>query len=246
MLKKVLVRVAVVLGVLILGAGGFAGWFFYQVREMHPLETGKISDSVYAIKGDMGNMFIVKNKDVYIAFDASDNVGKIKSGCESLSIDPNLVRAVFLTHSDADHVDGLPAFPNAKVYISKDEEPLLKEKTHRHFMGMAHMNKLPVSEYITLSDGDSVNVDGITVNAVSTPGHTLGSMCYRVGDALFVGDLCMIVNDTVRPMIKIFTEDMATDAESIKKIAKLNNFSRIYTAHSGYTRDLEKALKDWR
>ena len=79
MLKKVLVRVAVVLGVLILGAGGFAGWFFYQVREMHPLETGKISDSVYAIKGDMGNMFIVKNKDVYIAFDASDNVGKIKN-----------------------------------------------------------------------------------------------------------------------------------------------------------------------
>src|SRR3989339_1182908 len=190
MLKKVLVRVAVVLGVLILGAGGFAGWFFYQVREMHPLETGKISDSVYAIKGDMGNMFIVKNKDVYIAFDASDNVGKIKSGCESLSIDPALVRAVFLTHSDSDHVDGLSAFPLAKVYLSIDEVPLLKDKTHRHFLGMGHINKLPVSEYNTLSDGGSVNIGGVTVNAISAPGHTLGSMCYRVGDSLFTGDLC--------------------------------------------------------
>ncbi|OGS36762.1 MAG: hypothetical protein A2293_03835 [Elusimicrobia bacterium RIFOXYB2_FULL_49_7] len=71
-------------------------------------------------------------------------------------------------------------------------------------------------------------------------------MCFQVGDALFVGDLCTIVNDQVRPMLKIFTEDMTINAESIKKVAKLNSYKTIYTAHCGYTKDLDKALEAWR
>ena len=108
------------------------------------------------------------------------------------------------------------------------------------------MNKLPVSEYSSMADGDSVVIDGITVYAFATPGHTQGSMCFRVGQALFVGDLCTIVNNKVRPMLKVFTEDMAKDKESIRAIAHLNNYTTIYTAHCGYTKDLESALVGWR
>lgn len=246
MFKKVMKVTAIVVGCLVLVVGGFLGWFFYQIRELEPLDTAKISDSIFVIKGGMGNLYLVKNNDAYVAFDAAENPKKILEGCKDLSIDPSKVKAVFLTHSDSDHVDGLTVFPLAKVYLSKDEVPLLKEKTHRHFLGMSHMNKLPVADYITLSDGDSIVIDGITINTIATPGHTQGSMCFRVGDALFVGDLCTIVNDQVRLMLKIFTEDMTTDGESIRKIAKLNNYKTIYTAHCGYTKDLDKALKEWR
>jgi glyoxylase-like metal-dependent hydrolase (beta-lactamase superfamily II) len=246
MFKKVMKVTAIVVGCLLLIVGGFFGWFFYQMRELEPLDSTKISDSIFVIKGGMGNMYLVKNNDAYVAFDAADNPKKILEECKALSIDPSMVKAVFLTHSDADHVDGLTVFPLAKVYLSKDEVPLLKEKNHRHFLGMSHMNKLPVADYITLSDGDSVVIDGITINAIATPGHTQGSMCFRVGDALFVGDLCTIVNDQVRLMLKIFTEDMTIDGDSIRKIAKLNNYKTIYTAHCGYTKDLDNALKEWR
>lgn len=246
MFKKVMKVTAIVVGCLVLVVGGFVGWFFYQMRELEPLDTAKISDSIFVIKGGMGNLYLVKNNDAYVAFDAAENPKKILEGCKALSIDPSEVKAVFLTHSDADHVDGLTVFPLAKVYLSKDEVPLLKEKTHRHFLGMSHMNKLPVADYITLSDGDSIVIDGITINTIATPGHTQGSMSFRVGDALFVGDLCTIVNDQVRLMLKIFTEDMTIDGESIRKIAKLNNYKTIYTAHCGYTKDLDKALKEWR
>jgi hydroxyacylglutathione hydrolase len=246
MFKKVMKVTAIVIACLVLVIGGFFGWFFYQMRELKPLDTAKISDSIFVIKGGMGNLYLVKNNDAYVAFDAAENPKKILEGCKALSIDPSKVKAVFLTHSDADHVDGLTVFPLAKVYLSKDEVPLLKENTHRHFLGMSHMNKLPVADYITLSDGDSIVIDGITVNTIATPGHTQGSTCFRVGDALFVGDLCTIVNDQVRLMLKIFTEDMTLDGESIRKIAKLNNYKTIYTAHCGYTKDLEKALKEWR
>ena len=247
MKKKKIIKIFVfVIVPLVLGIGSFMGWFLYQIRDMHPLETAKISDSVFVIKGDVANTYLVKSKDVYVAFDAGDNPEKIAQGCKSLSIDPASIRAVFLTHSDADHVDGLPAFPSADVYLSREEVPLLKDKTHRHFLGIGHMNRLPVSNYNTLSDGDSIAVDGITVHAIATPGHTQGSMSFRVGESLFTGDLCMVVDDRVRPMIKIFTEDTMLDSASIRKIAKLSNINRIYTAHSGYTVNLEKALEMWR
>ena len=246
-MKKKLIRVSViVIAVLILGVGGFLGWFFYQVRQMHPAETAKISDALFVVKGSICNIYLVKTGDGFVAFDAGDDPEKIAKGCKALSIDPLSVKAVFLTHSDADHVDGLPAFPKARVYLSSDEVPLLQDKSHRHFLGMGHQNRLPVSNYSVLSGGDAVDIGGLTVYAIATPGHTQGSMSYRAGDSLFTGDLCMIVNGLVQPMIGIFTEDMAMDAASIRKIAGLADFSRLCTAHSGCTENLAKALAAWR
>jgi hydroxyacylglutathione hydrolase len=230
----------------VLCAGAFAGWFFYQMRDMHTLASAQISDSLFVIEGTISNMYLVKCDGGYAAFDAGDDPVKIAKGCETLAIDPSLVRAVFVTHSDADHVDGLPAFPSARVYLAKEEIPLLKDKTHRHFMGMGHKNKLPVSKYYALIDGDSVQVGGISVHVIATPGHTLGSTCYRVGNSLFTGDLCLVVNDQIRPMVDLFTEDMAMDSASIRKIAGLHGIRKIFTAHSGYTANLENALVMWR
>jgi len=246
-MKKKIIRISVLgIVILILCAGGFLGWFYYQVREMHPAETAKISDSLFVIKGSICNIYLLKTGDGFVAFDAGDDPGKIAEGCKSLAIDPLSVKAVFLTHSDADHVDGLPAFPSARVYLSRDEVPLLKDKSHRHFLGIGHRNKLPGSSYSALSDGESIEIGGLTVYAIATPGHTQGSMSYMAGNSLFTGDLCLIVHDRVRPMVGIFTENTAMDEASIRKIAGLAGFHRICTAHSGCAENLENALQAWR
>jgi hydroxyacylglutathione hydrolase len=246
MRKKIIIITLSILGFIILCVGGFAGWFFYQFRDMQPIETAQISDSIFVIKGDISNMYLLKKNDTFVAFDAGDDPKKITKGCQSLSIDPSAVKAVFLTHSDADHVDGLPVFDSAKVYLSSDEVLLLNSKDYRHFLGMGHMNELPVSEYETLSDGDSIMVGGIVIHAIATPGHTIGSMCFRVGESLFTGDLCIIVDEKIHPMLELFTEDIKMDSISIQKIAGMQNINYIYTAHTGYTTDLNKALEMWR
>jgi glyoxylase-like metal-dependent hydrolase (beta-lactamase superfamily II) len=48
-----------------------------------------------------------------------------------------------------------------------------------------------------LQDGDSIDVDGLTITAVATPGHTSNHLCFAVGDALLTGDHVMGWSTTV-------------------------------------------------
>jgi glyoxylase-like metal-dependent hydrolase (beta-lactamase superfamily II) len=48
-----------------------------------------------------------------------------------------------------------------------------------------------------LADGESVEVDGRSITAVATPGHTSNHLCFAVGDALLTGDHVMGWSTTV-------------------------------------------------
>jgi glyoxylase-like metal-dependent hydrolase (beta-lactamase superfamily II) len=245
-MKKLIIGFGIILGAVILT---FCGMFLYlrsQMKDLHPLDSAKINDTTFVVKGKIGDLYLVGKGTCYVAFDAADNAKNVAAGLEAFSIDPASVKAVFLTHSDADHTAALPLFTNARVYISKKELAVLNGESPRHFLFMTHKNTLPVSDYCTLNDNDRVIVDRMRVTAVSTPGHTAGSMCYRVGTMLFTGDLCVLKNGAVEPMVRIFTEDRATDSLSILRIARLQGIDLLATAHTGLTRDLSAAFATWR
>src|SRR6476661_953366 len=48
-----------------------------------------------------------------------------------------------------------------------------------------------------LTDGEAIAVDGKSVTAVATPGHTSNHLCFAYGDALFTGDHVMGWSTTV-------------------------------------------------
>ena len=48
-----------------------------------------------------------------------------------------------------------------------------------------------------LDDGESIEVDGIAITAVATPGHTSNHLCFAIGDALLTGDHVMGWSTTV-------------------------------------------------
>ncbi len=156
------------------------------------------------------------------------------------------VVAILLTHAHFDHMDGVKGikeiFPEAEVIIGKNDAPLLRDPAYNlslSFMG------IPVSEEAdrTVSDGEIVDVIGLTFKCIEVPGHTVGGMCYYLekvpedasgespvlfdGDTLFHGS--------------VGRSDFPTgDAEALltnirEKLFVLPEKTRVYPGHDSAT-----------
>jgi len=234
MLKKIGLSLAAIVGIIIIVFCIFVLPFMTMVRNFTPSETGQIAADLYAVNDKMVSMFILKSGDDLIAFDAGNNLENIRAGFKKLGFDPLKVKAVFLTHSDGDHVRALPLFKNATVYLPEKEEPLVNGKAKRKILIFKITNTLPVSSYTLIADGKEISFNGSTVKAYLTPGHTIGSTSYLINNKyLVVGDLAIIKNRKLVPMPKPPSEDIAVLETSLAKINEIKNVEMILTAHTG-------------
>jgi len=210
-----------------------------------PIDTGLIAENLYAIKTGIVNFYIyTKGADV-VALDSGTKEHIIKRELAAVGIKPEDISAIFLSHSDFDHVGGLPLFRDASVYISHEEEPLITGKTARKF-GCIHNKKIN-KPYSLLKEGDIVSVGSITVKAIETPGHTPGSMSYIIDDKiLYVGDTFTFRKGRVYPVAGFLNMDKRKLNESLRKLGKLSDIRFALTGHRGYTDEFSKAIECWR
>jgi glyoxylase-like metal-dependent hydrolase (beta-lactamase superfamily II) len=82
---------------------------------------------------------------------------------------------ILLTHSHIDHIGGLKATRD-RLLACLGVHPADNQKW------------LPVKPDMDLSNGDTLIVGNIRIEAIYTPGHTPGSMCFRIGKYLIAGD----------------------------------------------------------
>ncbi len=64
-------------------------------------------------------------------------------------------------------------------------------KVHAHKLetsGIRKVTGLSQSDFVDHDSGDRISVGGIEIEILHTPGHTPGSSCFRVKDALLAGD----------------------------------------------------------
>ncbi|MDD4972432.1 MAG: MBL fold metallo-hydrolase [Paludibacter sp.] len=238
--KRILIVIGAVVVLLALVMGGFMLKMKSEMKQMKVIETGEVVHNVYTIRDSFVNMFLIKDSDKFVAIDAGNDAAVILEGLKKLSIDPGKVTAVFLTHSDGDHVGALKLFPTARVYLSMDEEQMINgTKTKLLFFH----NKLDRKEYTLLNDHQIVQVGNVTIHAIMTPGHTTGSMSYLVNDScLFVGDAFGLKNGKLDRPNKFFSADMKTAIQSFHKINELPHAKYIFTAHTGFSNDYKSAV----
>ena len=92
--------------------------------------------------------------------------------------------AILLTHGHYDHTGAVAAlheqWPDIPVYLSRldqaGDKPYLRELFP------------PIAGAVDYGEGDTIAVGTLTVEVLSTPGHSEGSVTLRCGDALFCGD----------------------------------------------------------
>ncbi len=245
--KKTIRIAAIVIAVVVASVALYYVWlinrFKTEVSKMSSLSTGEVTPGIFAIKDEFANVYLVKTADGFIAFDAGKKQPAIEEGMKKLGIAPADVRALFLTHTDGDHVAAVGLFPNAAIYIGANEEQMVNgTKSRAPFM----KNKLAV-KYATLNDGQVMNVDTIEVRCLHAPGHTPGSMCYVVnGENIFTGDTLSLKKGRVDVFNEFFNMDTETERKTITKIRGLPGVKRIFTAHYGYSPDFTEAFKDWK
>lgn len=238
--RTVVIILGVIVGVLVILSGAYIWKFSAETKVMSPLATGQPVKGVYAVNNEFVNLYLLGGGNSFIAVDAGNDLEMTKREIKKLGIDPTAVKAVFLTHTDADHAAAIPLFPNAKIYLSKEEEQMVNGATGRFLM---FKNSLP-REHALLDDGGVVTVGGFRVKGISTPGHTPGSMSYLVNDTLlFSGDTISLHDGRADQFNEFFNMDTEREKGSIKILAKLKGIRYVFTAHYGYTGDPAKAFK---
>ena len=139
---------------------------------------------------------------------------------EDLALD-----AIWCTHHHPDHVGGvevlLKHFENAPVLGSNYD---LEHKR------IAHQTR-------GLADGEHFRWGKEEVSVIATPGHTLGAICYRVGDNLFTGDTLFLGGCG-----RIFEGTMPMMHASLQALAALPAHLNIYCGHEYTSANLKFAL----
>ena len=97
----------------------------------------------------------------------------------------------FVTHTHPDHVGG--RFAGVEIEGLEQLLSQCKAKVIVHKAEAEFLNALSPSDIIKAESGDKINIGGVEIQLLHTPGHTPGSQCFLVdnrivsGDTLFIG-----------------------------------------------------------
>jgi glyoxylase-like metal-dependent hydrolase (beta-lactamase superfamily II) len=243
-MKKILKRILLSIGILItVLALAWVGMHLKLKSEMSgfaPTETGKIMDNIFVVKDDFSNVFIVQDSAQYIVFDCASDKTAVTEQMKKLGINPDAVTAVFLTHTDGDHVGTLSLFDKARLYISKEEEQMINGKTSRMLW---FGNSIPRTDYTLVEDRQTIRIGNLKIEGILVPGHTPGMMAFLVNDKyLFTGDIASLKDGRIAPCPSFFNMDHAQATKSLDIIRRIPSAKYIFTAHWGYTDDYKTAV----
>ncbi|MDR0232278.1 MAG: MBL fold metallo-hydrolase [Dysgonamonadaceae bacterium] len=239
-LKRVLITTGIIIVVLVLAFIGMSLKLKSEMKEFAPMETGQVVDNIFVVKDDFANIFIIQDSTQYIVIDCANNPAIVAEQMEKLGINPDNVVAVFLTHTDGDHVGALSLFDKAKLYMSKEEEQMING-TKSKFLWFG--NSIPRTDYILLEDREVVQVGNLKFEAILAPGHTSGMTAYLVNDKyLFTGDIVSLKDGKIAPIPAFFDMDTEQAVKSHEIIRHIPGAEYIFTGHWGYTDDYQTAV----
>ena len=101
------------------------------------------------------------------------------------------LRYIVLTHCHSDHTTGLKElkkeYPRVPIVINEDDKEGLTLPSINLSDWIGVENNY-IEADITVKEGDVLKFGELEAQIIHTPGHTAGSMCILIKDALFSGD----------------------------------------------------------
>lgn len=184
-----------------------------------------------------------------------DAGGPVDSLCSVIEEHNLRLQFILLTHGHWDHVEGVPAlkkkFTRARLCFTQEEYNAMhvynewgeKNSDRSVLPGLmedpatAKMLNFDMASVgkpdITLRDGDCLMLGRLSIHVMHTPGHSRGSVCYRVDNALFSGD-CLFCNFVGRT--DYYGGSSEDQLRSVKRLySECPDSMRVYPGHGRYT-----------
>jgi len=155
----------------------------------------KISDRLHAFvwrdtTANNANTYLINGSKKILIDPGHDHLfGNVKDHLSELSITPQDIDLIILTHGHPDHVEAVRAFSNSRTLVALHETELDFIKTLAPHYGAA-MGISNFEPQILLREGELLLGD-MKFQVIHTPGHSPGSIClyWLQEKALVTGDV---------------------------------------------------------
>lgn len=181
---------------------------------------------IVSLKMDQ-NCYIIEKNGFGILIDPGMDTNKIIKNTENV-----IINYILLTHCHFDHLFSLNKIRGEKKVVGTKNCSL---NMIRSEISLCSKESLPDGSCdIEIKDGDKLNLDGIEVTFIETPGHTNGSCCFLIENMLFSGDTLFFGNIG---RCDLPTGDFNELEKSIRnKIYKLNEEIMVFPGHGKETK----------
>ena len=180
--------------------------------KIHTLTLGMYQTNTYIIHDETSKSCCV--------IDPGYQANTILKKLDALGLKPE---AILLTHGHFDHVGAvkdLAADTDCRVFLCADDTMLPPMFTSG-----------PLYYTDTYEEGSVLNMAGLTIHVLHTPGHTPGSVCLLAENTLFSGDT-LFAGSCGRTDIG---GDWATIQKSLKRLAQIEADFTVFPGHGEST-----------
>ena len=182
------------------------------------------------------------------------NTYLIRSDGECAVVDPNTpylssygkVKYVLLTHAHFDHmfdIDSWVSEGGASLIVSRYDRASLSDSDKNCSRQFMRTDFGYFGNATEVDDGDTLPLGNEVIDIISTPGHTPGSLVYKINDTAFVGDLVFSGGGYGRCDFPGGDEDALH--QSIAQILKMSPQTQLLTGH-GEPTTVEEYKNDYR
>ena len=179
----------------------------------------------------------------------------------ALGFDPAEVRSVFVSHVHLDHAGaaGWWAQRGATLYVHPKAtrhliDPSRLIESAKMVYGDAfdslwgEILPAPEENVRALEDGETVDIGGVVIEAIDTPGHAFHHHAFAIGDLCFTGDVAGArLQGTEYTSVTSAPPQFHLESylASIDRLLE-RNFSKLYLTHFGELDDVQEHLTRYR
>ena len=170
------------------------------------------------------NCYFIINNSNAIVIDPADDYMKI---LEYATMRKLTISAILVTHGHFDHVGACKNLQelNIPVFMNEFDSTVINETPQFYYL---HKQKVFKPNYY-IKNNQTLNLIGLNIKVLNTPGHSHGSVSFKIQNNLFCGDLIFESGQFGR--FDLYSGSIVELKDSIKKIGGLSDKTVVYPGH---------------